>query len=932
MSQIITFYSYKGGVGRTFALANIGVLMAQRGKRVLLMDWDLEAPGLHRYFKQLLGGALPTQEGLVHLLNCAAGDSDTDWKNYRTSIDVPGNDAGGELHAIFSGDTAADYARQVASLSWADFFAKHQGGDVLERWSREWRDTYDFVLIDSRTGITDSGGVCTVFLPDILVFVFTANEQSFDRGVEVVKRIQQARRKLEIYRPPAGILPLPGRFDGLVETNDAQAWLERFAEGLQPFYDVWLPEWIPPLSMLMATKIQYVPKFSFGEPLPVITHGLTDTAMPGFNLLNTVRLLETDFAAARAIVEQRQDDGTESLARLQMLLAQVPIVEHAVLQALEDIRIDHGDGPMLAALLDAAGVALMRGRCFTGAERCFREAAFGAAVETSSTVDILNHLAELMQTIGRPLDAEAMYRRSLEILEAAEVPLGERAARVYARLSRLLRDIGRPAEAEDAYRRCLSVVERAALLSDSTWVETYMDFAAMLHNAGRISDAEGIYRRAVAALVAAAPNAPALTTVNKVLGDMMAGAGRLSAAVDAYRQSLESMAISAEVDGIETIDLYTGLAAALHSLGRMKEFEHISREGARLVETMVPAADPALLAPYIRFGDMLRQSGRAADAVAVFRNTLVRSKAAPTYPDHIAMELFERLSTTLHELGRDAAADIVLTQARTAIVGLRLTDDTDLVAKYRYLAAIFNDVGRMEEAEELYRECILMLERSPNADEAELGITLSRLGEMLMEQRRAPEAEMILKRALELLEKHSGRDNPATLSTLNLLVAALETQGAENKAREAKSIRARIRYDAFMSYQMRDMRAVRLLAKELAERGVRVWLDEWELEPGALKPRAELNAVEAAAAVIVCIGQRGVIAWEPRLAKAIVGRLRQAYRPVIPVFLPDAPEQVELPDALAELVAVDMRQGMTDQLLAKLVHAVGEARAAAPPL
>ncbi|WP_411172456.1 ParA family protein [Nitrosomonas sp. Is35] len=38
MSRIITFYSYKGGVGRTFALANIAVLLAKRGKRVLLMD------------------------------------------------------------------------------------------------------------------------------------------------------------------------------------------------------------------------------------------------------------------------------------------------------------------------------------------------------------------------------------------------------------------------------------------------------------------------------------------------------------------------------------------------------------------------------------------------------------------------------------------------------------------------------------------------------------------------------------------------------------------------------------------------------------------------------------------------------------------------------------------------------------------------------
>jgi MinD-like ATPase involved in chromosome partitioning or flagellar assembly len=43
MSRLITFYSYKGGVGRTFALANIAVLLAKRGRKVLVIDWDLEA-------------------------------------------------------------------------------------------------------------------------------------------------------------------------------------------------------------------------------------------------------------------------------------------------------------------------------------------------------------------------------------------------------------------------------------------------------------------------------------------------------------------------------------------------------------------------------------------------------------------------------------------------------------------------------------------------------------------------------------------------------------------------------------------------------------------------------------------------------------------------------------------------------------------------
>jgi cellulose biosynthesis protein BcsQ len=48
--MIATFYSFKGGVGRSMALANVAELLASAGYRVLACDWDLEAPGLERYF------------------------------------------------------------------------------------------------------------------------------------------------------------------------------------------------------------------------------------------------------------------------------------------------------------------------------------------------------------------------------------------------------------------------------------------------------------------------------------------------------------------------------------------------------------------------------------------------------------------------------------------------------------------------------------------------------------------------------------------------------------------------------------------------------------------------------------------------------------------------------------------------------------------
>ena len=65
---IVTFYSYKGGTGRSMALANCAFLAARDlrdGERVLMIDWDLEAPGLHRYFPESEQGNNAARPGII---------------------------------------------------------------------------------------------------------------------------------------------------------------------------------------------------------------------------------------------------------------------------------------------------------------------------------------------------------------------------------------------------------------------------------------------------------------------------------------------------------------------------------------------------------------------------------------------------------------------------------------------------------------------------------------------------------------------------------------------------------------------------------------------------------------------------------------------------------------------------------------------------
>jgi MinD-like ATPase involved in chromosome partitioning or flagellar assembly len=67
--HIVTFYSYKGGTGRTMALANVAWILAANGYRVLTVDWDLESPGLHRYFHPFLRDKdLHASDGVIDMI------------------------------------------------------------------------------------------------------------------------------------------------------------------------------------------------------------------------------------------------------------------------------------------------------------------------------------------------------------------------------------------------------------------------------------------------------------------------------------------------------------------------------------------------------------------------------------------------------------------------------------------------------------------------------------------------------------------------------------------------------------------------------------------------------------------------------------------------------------------------------------------------
>jgi hypothetical protein len=103
-SQITMFYSYKGGTGPSMLLANVAWILASAGKRVLAIDWDLEAPGLHHYFHPfLIDPRLEATDGLIDMV-----------VEYSRDAVTPEEQGSGSKWL----EHAADVGRFVAGINW----------------------------------------------------------------------------------------------------------------------------------------------------------------------------------------------------------------------------------------------------------------------------------------------------------------------------------------------------------------------------------------------------------------------------------------------------------------------------------------------------------------------------------------------------------------------------------------------------------------------------------------------------------------------------------------------------------------------------------------------------------------------------------------------------------------------------------------------
>ena len=246
----ITFYSFKGGVGRSMALINVAGILAARGFRVLVLDMDLEAPGLSYLAND---PSRPPQPGFVELLLDAtergpegdlfvlpAADAIRPYCAPYSIPEVFEPHSESALSIMPAGCLDGGYSARLERLNLPGLYHDGLGLPTILAFKQVLQESglFDYVFVDSRTGFSDESGICTRDLADYLIVLSGLNRQNIEGTTSFLRAFRAASegdRGLEVV-----LSPIPNGEDALVdertelaEDSYSKAWGTKIACDLQ---------------------------------------------------------------------------------------------------------------------------------------------------------------------------------------------------------------------------------------------------------------------------------------------------------------------------------------------------------------------------------------------------------------------------------------------------------------------------------------------------------------------------------------------------------------------------------------------------------------------------------------------------------------------------------------------------------------------------
>ena len=189
---VATFYSLRGGVGRSTALAHTAQILARRGRTVLCLDMDLEAPGLAALFGK--EAEIKEGQGLLSILVALDQGERPDIRNHILRISETD-----ELYCLPAGIPDANYARLLNLIDPGAWYREERNPlrELMDMLSNELPFKPDVILLDARTGITPLNAPLLFDLADLAIVVFFPHPQTQKGTGALVRALLAAHTRRE---------------------------------------------------------------------------------------------------------------------------------------------------------------------------------------------------------------------------------------------------------------------------------------------------------------------------------------------------------------------------------------------------------------------------------------------------------------------------------------------------------------------------------------------------------------------------------------------------------------------------------------------------------------------------------------------------------------------------------------------------------------
>lgn len=196
----VCFYSFRGGVGRTTLALSTALNLAEdpesKNPAVFVLDFDIEAPGIDEFDK--FRPQSPEQKGLLEYVGDYLDSGSAKPPRLNDYVYPGGGKTRSGLHVMRAGTKGDSYIKRLAQLDWSDFYRCQHGLEFFENMRVGAKREFgcDYMIVDSRTGLTEIGGICTGHLADAVALVFQPTT-AHSEGLRAVSRAIRRREELE---------------------------------------------------------------------------------------------------------------------------------------------------------------------------------------------------------------------------------------------------------------------------------------------------------------------------------------------------------------------------------------------------------------------------------------------------------------------------------------------------------------------------------------------------------------------------------------------------------------------------------------------------------------------------------------------------------------------------------------------------------------